>query len=314
MKKLIILCLFFLNLQALFAQKKVAVSFDAVKEECKDLPAEKRVRITVARFSVTTDAPHELGGNMASMLTNALQGVNCYRVLESLKDSSDMNDEIKYGQSSYVNKASSAKKGKQLGAQVIVTGEITEYNVKHSGIGISLVSVGSNKVHLGFVLKMINPETREVIFSKAINVDGKASGGTSIHPFGLNMVSTQNSDPALANALEQGIIQAVEFLASKKDELQLPDPNNGLANANGVNDTQITLDNANYTSFNTMTAILNSISIFKSMEKSLSSGTASFTVSHTGNDDDLLNEINKKIGGKFEVIGFGQGKIELKVK
>lgn len=293
------------------AQKKVNVTFEKIKEECKDLPVDKRIRLTVARFTVTTTAPAEFGGNLATMLTNALQEVNCYRVLESLKNSSDMNDEINYSQGQYAKKGSGPKMGKQLGAQVVVTGEITEFNVKSSRVGVGLLSVGSNKAKIGFILKLVNPETREVIFSKSINVEGKAGGGASIGLFGANLVSSTTSDPALANACEQGIIQAVEFMASKKDMLLMPEASAG-QNSAGTTETEVTLANANFNAFNAMTAILSSLPAFKSIEKTLSDGLATYTVVHSGTTDELLNELNKKLGGKYEVTGFGSGKIELK--
>lgn len=315
MKRYLLFALLICCTKFSFAQKDVKVSFEQIKEQCANVPLEKRLRVTVPRFSVTTSsAPLEFGGNLATMLTNALQQINCYRVLESLRNSSDMNNEIDYGESKYANKKTAAKAGKQLGAQLIITGEITEYSIKSSGIGIGLVSVGSNKAKIGFILKMVNPETREVLFSKSINVEAKASGSASLGLFGLNAVSSQKSDPAISNACEQGIIQAVEFLASKKDILQLPTVDAKQNDLNTVNQTELSLSNANFSSFNEMTNLISRLLGYKSMEKTFAAGVATYTITHTGSADNLLNELNKKIGTKYEVIGFGNGKIELKIK
>ncbi|RKR85779.1 hypothetical protein BDD43_6055 [Mucilaginibacter gracilis] len=99
-------------------KKNTKVSFENIKEECRVLPLQKRVRLTVACFNVTSDVnnpPNDFGAKLAAILTNGLQQVNCYRVLSTLKDSRDINDEIKYGQGAYTNK-NRTKKGKQLGA------------------------------------------------------------------------------------------------------------------------------------------------------------------------------------------------------
>ena len=50
------------------------------------------------------------------MLTDALQGVNCFRVLESLSNNKDLTSEIDERNSKYSGKQA-PKAGKQLGAQ-----------------------------------------------------------------------------------------------------------------------------------------------------------------------------------------------------
>jgi curli biogenesis system outer membrane secretion channel CsgG len=315
MNKIIFFLLSLILTNTINAQKKVTTSFETIKEQCKDLPVEKRVIIRVARFSVTTNnAPLEFGDNLSTMLTNTLQGVNCYRVLESLKNQSDMNEELNYGESEYAKKSAAPKKGKQLGAQIVVTGEITEYSLKSGGMRVGVLKVGSNKAKIGFVLKMINPETSDVLYSQSINVEGKVGAVSQLGVLGLDLFNSVSSDPAVANACEQGIIKAVEFLASKKDSLHLTAVNSVKNDANTLNETEITLTDANFNSFNAFATLLASIPTYKSVEKSLKSGTAIYTVSHIGSGDSLLEEINKKVGTKYEVTGFDNGKIELKVK
>ena len=316
MKKMLLLLLVITSTFDLsFAQKDVKTSFETIKEQCKDLPVNQRVRVTVARFSVTTAAPSELGGNLTTMLTNALQGVNCYNVLESLINKEDMNEEIKYGESEYANKKSTAKKGKQLGAQVIVTGEITEYNSKNSGVRVGLVKVGSNKAKIGFILKLVNPETREIIYSQSINVEGKTAGNTEVGLFGVNVASSANSDPAVANACEQGVIKAVEYLAEKRTSLSSQfSTADGNGDKSTVNETEIKMTNANFTTFNDFANLLSAIPAYKSVEKSFKEGVATYMVSHTGTTSALLEEINKKSATKYEVTGFETGAIEMKAR
>jgi curli biogenesis system outer membrane secretion channel CsgG len=315
MKSIYITVLAVLLAQISMAQKKVNTSFESIKEQCKDLPGDKRIRLTVARFSVTTsNAPAEFGDNMATMLANALQGVNCYTVLESLKNEDDFRKEVDHAESGYSKRSSSPKKGKQLGAQVVVTGELTEYSSKNNGMRFGLVKVGSNKAKVGFILKLINPETRVVLYSHSINTEGKTGSTTEFGAFGLNLVSTGGNDPALANACEQGIIKAVEFLASKKDSLNLKAAVTNENIETSVNETEVILTEANYTSFNNFYTVLTTIPSFKSAERSLKSGTASYLVTHLNTADNLLEELIKKMGARYEVIGFEDSKIEIKAK
>ncbi|HXB09331.1 MAG TPA: CsgG/HfaB family protein, partial [Puia sp.] len=149
-----------LSATVLFAQEDEKFKIEAVKQQCNALPLEKRARVSVTRFTVTTvqpgkqtqqnaaannrlkalgtvfnhgDAPQAdkippiLGDNLTTMLTNALQEVNCYRVLESLSNNKDLTTEIDAGSNGYSSKKT-PKAGKQLGAQIVVTGEVVEYS------------------------------------------------------------------------------------------------------------------------------------------------------------------------------------------
>lgn len=80
------------------------VTMERVKEKCKDIPLEKRITITVARFNSTVgNAPRDLGQNMAAMLTNALGEVNCFNVLESQGNMKDLTNEVDFGSSEYAS-------------------------------------------------------------------------------------------------------------------------------------------------------------------------------------------------------------------
>jgi len=256
--------------------------------------------------------PPAIGDNLTTMLTNALQGVNCYRVLESLKNNADLTGEIDAGSGAYAGKKG-PKAGKQLGAQIVVTGEILEYSIKEKDS--KMFGVGKNKktVKIGFNLKMINPETRDVIASNVFRVESRTSKATSILGFDTNT----DNDPAVAAVMEDGVVQAVEYMAKMRDSLHLTADGQfaGNSQGDGLNSTEITLSNANYTSFTAFAKLLSGLPEFKSVDKSLTNGVATFSVSHTGKSDALLDDLNKVIDpAKFEVTGFDAGKIDIKAK
>jgi len=331
----------------LYAQDNEKFKLETVKKKCAALPLEQRARISVTRFTVTTatndqattqnvnqsnnlkilnllkgniasDAPTPtnmppiLGDNLTTMLTNALQEVSCYRVLESQFNKKDLAVEIDAGDSKYSNKKSAPKAGRQLGPQVVVTGEVIEYSVKEKGTKV--LGVGSTKkvVKIGFNLKMINPETRDIIASHVFRVESKAEKSVSV----LGLISTDQGDPAVAAVMEDGVLQAIDYMGRMRDSLNLTANGNfaGNGNSNGSKETEITLSNANFTSFTAFANLLSGLPGFQSMEKSLSVGTGSYTVTHSGKSDAFLEAINSKIGSKYEVTGFENGKIELKVK
>jgi curli biogenesis system outer membrane secretion channel CsgG len=347
MKKLFIFLLLSFITSLAFSQNQEKITYEQVKSQCASLPLEKRARVSVTRFNVTTSSvndernqqaansnntlkalsilaggggnapradaiPVTLGDNLATMLTNALQGISCFRVLETQKNNADLTGEIDAGDSKYSSKKA-PKAGKQLGPQIVATGEIIEYSVKAKGLSVMGVGARKKLVKIGFNLKLINPETRDIIISKVIRVQSKSSGSVSV----LGLVSTENSDPAIAAVMEDGIIQAVQYMAHVRDSLNITVnniPGSSGKDPNGAGEVEISLSNANFASFNAVTSIINSLPGYKSMEKSLASGLGTYTVIYTGSADDFLTALNKKLGVKYEVTGFTSEKIEMKVK
>jgi curli biogenesis system outer membrane secretion channel CsgG len=341
MKQVLFIFLLFCITQHSFSQKDEKITMDEVKQQCSAMPLEKRARLSVTRFSVTTSTPQSsgttstagnnrinilrslgnrnngtsnqipptLGDNLTTMLTNALQGVNCYRVLETLKNNSDLTQEIDAGSNGYSNKKT-PKAGKQMGAQIVVTGEVIEYSTENKGVRV--VGVGSNKqkVKMGFNLKMINPETRDVIVSRVFRVESRANKSVSV----LGLVNTGDSDPAVAAVMEDGVIEAVQYLARMRDSLNITSDGNfaGNGNSDGSIDTEIDLTNINHDTFTSFTEIIKNVKGYKSMDKSFASGTGTFTVTHTGSDDDFQESLLKKAGNRYEVTGQNPGKLELK--
>jgi curli biogenesis system outer membrane secretion channel CsgG len=345
MKKIFLVLLVVCNVHYAFSQKDEKVTMEEVKQQCSAMPLEKRARLSVTRFSVTTSTPQSsnttstaannrlnsinkifggnrngdqtgnipptLGDNLTTMLTNALQGVNCYRVLESLNNNEDLTKEIDAGNGGYANKKT-PKAGKQMGAQIVVTGEVIEYSVNNKGV--SVVGVGSKKqtIKMGFNLKMINPETRDVIVSRVFRVQSRSGKSVSV----LGLVNTGNSDPAVAAVMEDGVIEAVEYLAKMRDSLNITSAGNfaGNGNSDGTVDTEIDFSHITHDQYTSVTEMIKAISGYKSMDKSFSAGAGSFTVSHTGSDDDFQDLLIKKLGGRYEVTGQNPGKLELKGK
>ncbi len=193
------------------AQGNPNVTFEQVAQQCKGVSYEQRIRVTVARFSVSTrDAEREFGDELATMLSNALQEVNCFRVLESFSNMTDMTNEIALEQQGYTTGASSPQAGKMLGAQVVVTGEVTEFAQGDNSVKLLGIGGASSKAHIGFILKVLNPQTREIVFSKSIDVDGRANGVSGAQILGITVAGSRKGNVALTDAIEKGVIKAVE--------------------------------------------------------------------------------------------------------
>lgn len=240
---------------------KEKVTIEEIKPVCEGLAQDKKPRLTVANFKLTApNAPKDqYGDNLATMLTNALQKVQCYRVLERVANMQDVDKEIEY-QEKNATKKSTVKRGKQMGANVIVQGEITEFEQSESGAGFAIVKTKNYKAKVGLIIRLVDPETREVIATESFNVEKKTGGGLKVGvpvPYlgDLNLMSTAFKNPAVQDATENCIVKAVQYIAGQKDKVNMP--------ANGVADgaTQYTFafKNIDYDQYSNAVAALGKI-------------------------------------------------------
>lgn len=290
--KSMLLCSLVLSSGA-YAQK---ISIDEIKKQCSGLAIDKRVRMTVSSFTVATPtAKGKFGDELAQMLTTALQEVDCFNVLLSLSDINNATDEINFNNKGTTDQNTSVQSGKMKGAQVIVMGKVTDYFPGTSNNG----SLGAGKAKLGFTVQLVNPQTREIIASKAINVQGKTVigiGGTS--------------NKSLADATEKGIYEAVEFIAGHKDNMAMPETSS-TATASTV--TSINVLNTDYAKFKSLIDIISAKG--KVLEKSISNGTGYIKFDYAGSTiDDIVDLIDKKAGSKFTIKDFNTAGITLQSK
>jgi curli biogenesis system outer membrane secretion channel CsgG len=196
-------------------------TIEKAREHCKGTPRDKRVRITVTRFSVSSNAAKasgQFGEELTAIMTNALQETNCFRVLESTKNKEDLNDELGYNESGATN-GSGPKRGKQFGAQAIVTAEITEYNDGNSSVTFAGLSVGSSKAKIGVIVKVIDPETRDILWSKSINGEGKKGGFSGVSIIGIHFAGANKVSEAMSAAVEDLMLKTVELMVNEKESI-----------------------------------------------------------------------------------------------
>ncbi len=290
---------------------EIQIRMETVQEKCKDISLDKRIRITVARFSSTAgNSPRELGENMSTMLSSALTQVNCFTVLEEQKNMKDLTGEIDAANSEYSNAASGIEMGQMKIAQIIVTGEVTEYNDATQTQGTMGISTSTAKAKIGFILKVINPRTREILKATSFNVESKKGSGSSFRFVGIKMSGKASTNPAVADALEKGIVQAVEYLAAEKDNIPMPS-----AEELSSNLTMVTVTNVSFSQKSNTLDLLRNTAGVKSAELSkYANNVATYAVKHNGSTDDLATVIDKKYAGRFEITEAASGKISMRLK
>ncbi|MCB0424196.1 MAG: hypothetical protein KDD18_13375 [Mangrovimonas sp.] len=305
-----------LSFGSLHAQKKskqkdkdLEVTVEEIQSQCEHVPQSERVTVSVSSFKVATPSAYaKFGDELSQMLTNALQNVNCFNVLLSTKDSNEILNEIEFGETGNTQKGATPKRGKMKGAQVIVMGKVTEYAAGQSSQSYGPVKIANNKAHIGFIIQLINVETRELIDSKSFNVDGSAGGFKGVKVGGVRMAGSIQDNKALANACEKGIIEAIEYIVSSKDKMPLPDANN----VNAKDGTYITILNADYSKVKTVAELLSSKG--KVSNKEIVDGTGSFFLEHSMKTDAIADLIDSKLGNKYSIQSLEEGEITLVAK
>lgn len=161
------------------------------------------------------------------MLTNALQNSGCFSVLLSLKDMKGVEGENFVNLSGAV--AAPTESGQYKGTQVTVIGKVIEYRDPESAnapVGNFSVAVANN-AHIGFIIQLINTNTREIIDSKQFSVDGKKIIGLGVFTKRLKLDSKSDGHKSFQDAEDKGIMQAVQYIASRKDQMPMPGANSG---------------------------------------------------------------------------------------
>lgn len=300
-------------------KNKDQVTIETIKPVCPDLAQDKKPRLTVANFKLTApNAPKDqFGDNLATMLTNALQHVQCYRVLERLANMGDIQDELKFQNSGDVNKKTAVAKGNMMGANVIVQGEVTEFEQSAGGIGVSIVKKKSYHAKVGIIIRMIDPETREVLAIESFDVEKKTGGSFQVGVtlpgnIPVNAMSTAFSNPAVQDATEDCIIQATQYIASQKDKIKMPEN----SAPDGASTYTITLKNIQYDQLSKVASAMEKIQGVSSVNSDdFDSNTANVVVVQTIKLKDLIDKLMAaNTGVKLSVSGMSKDGATLTIK
>jgi len=286
------------------------ITLEEIKKICKDSPKEDQIKVSVVRFSsrMHTRDRNQLGDELATMLTNALFEVNCFRVLESASKLDDFNAEYDLNNSGYTDNTGSSK-GNMLGAQAIISGEITEYGEGESSGGAFGVKVGKQKARVGFVLKVLDVNTREVLFSESVNMEGTASGFKGLSAFRLNIAGSTDKSKALNDAVEKAIIKAAEILAKSKDSWGIE------ARASELNKNKtigVIVKGIGFGDVVSFSSKLQSISDVTDVSKTFKDGAGTFGVTTALSGEELAFAILDKIGSQYEITEVNESVVKLK--
>ncbi|MFN2382922.1 MAG: CsgG/HfaB family protein [Gemmatimonadota bacterium] len=172
---------------------------------------------TTTTTTIAIPPPAEFARGLTEMLTTALVETGRFVVLER-KAIEQVLSEQDFGAGGRVNTATAPAVGQAIGAQVLITGDITEFTYQQSSLGgnISILrSVGATGERLTAMvaldIRLLDAVTGEVVFSKRTEGKASATGVSADIKLGDQQFGTaMGANTPLGKASREAIEDAVE--------------------------------------------------------------------------------------------------------
>ncbi|MFB3897136.1 MAG: CsgG/HfaB family protein [bacterium] len=145
-----------------------------------------KVAILDFRNTSAYAGPWHIGGGVSDMLATALFKSNKFDVIERERIGLIIKEQ-KFQQTDMVDASSAVELGKLLGADVIITGNVTEFGIKRGGLdfdrfaphGLTGLSVKTQTVRVAMDARMIDVQTGKLIAAEDANASN-SSGNVGI--------------------------------------------------------------------------------------------------------------------------------------
>lgn len=176
--------------------------------------------------TVAIPPPAEFARGLTEMLTTALVEAGRFVVLERQAIQQALSEQD-FGQSGRVNPETAPWVGLAVGAQVLVTGDITEYSYQKSSLGGNfsiLRAVGATGERLNAMvaldIRLIDAVTGEVVFSRRVEGDASATGVAADVQIGdQRFGSGFSAQTPLGQASREAIVDAVAAIAEGLEDV-----------------------------------------------------------------------------------------------
>ena len=190
--------------------------------------AKEALKKTVAVFDFKNDSGYSsisnLGQDFSMQLSDALIKSKKFIVLNR-KDLDVVMAEQDLAASNRFAKSNTAKIGKLVPAQILIKGQITEFeeNTSGGGQGLSIhgFSFGGNKssAHVAVIIQLVDSTTGEILDSERVEGQAKV-GGFSIGYSGSFSIGTSSFEKTpLGKAVQMTIDRAVKHISDKLKDL-----------------------------------------------------------------------------------------------
>ncbi len=143
-----------------------------------------KARVAIGNIkSKADDCSYDMAAAIGEMLSTALVNTGKFIVLASQEETSELIDEIDFGESGYTEEGRSPEKGLMEGADLLVTGAVTTFEPDAGGGGGGLgglkkkafgkVGLKTKTAKIAFELKLIDIRTRRILKAKTIKAESK---------------------------------------------------------------------------------------------------------------------------------------------
>jgi curli biogenesis system outer membrane secretion channel CsgG len=185
-------------------------------------------RIAVSKFENKVRGVYgsrNLGEGFAEMLTTELMKTGRFIVIER-QALQDIVSEQELGQTGLVRKETAAKVGQVLGAQILVRGVVSEFDMQKAGggggIGIGGFRLGlkGGSAHVAVDIRLIDSVTGQVLHSHNAAGTARSTGvGIGITSGDIDFDSAGFQKTPLGQATRQAIHDCIEFIISKMEHV-----------------------------------------------------------------------------------------------
>lgn len=191
--------------------------FDGIKKRLAVIRFENKVRTPIP------DQSWNIGEGLTEMLTTELIKTGRFVVVERAA-LSEIVKEQELGQTGLVRKETAARVGEVLGAQLLITGAVTEFEATSSGGGGGLgygawsLALNMQSAHVGVDIRMVDASTAQVL--KSYNADARAQStglGFTGNIQGVAFGSEGFNKTPLGQAAREAMHKAVMFIVNEME-------------------------------------------------------------------------------------------------
>ncbi|MCD6310123.1 MAG: hypothetical protein J7M18_05375 [Candidatus Eremiobacteraeota bacterium] len=198
------------------------ISADHVVGEEQKVAPMKKLRIAVMDMETKArGVDHRVGDVLSEMVITALVKTGKYIVLERSEIHKVLREQD-LGSSGAVTAETAVKAGKLLGAQVVVTGTITEYTWFSSGGGIIIkgIGLGSKNAKLTIDLRLVDTTTGEIITAESASGTSTSTAlGAGAYVDDIWIAGGFGKNDPMGKAVRDAVGKIVEIISKKTGDI-----------------------------------------------------------------------------------------------
>lgn len=207
-----------------------ALPASAIEVQIAQAQTQGRIRIAVLDFDyASTGADYwwyanpDAAQGVSDLLTNQLVKSGRYTMIERSRIA-DVLAEQNLAIAGRIDPSTAAQVGRLLGADAVVIGSVTRFNLDEESGGGSILGIGGSRsvktAEVELTARIVNTTTGEIITAaEGSGTEDESSGSVSISIFGSGSRSNDNDDELLSSAAEKAVSQLTTQLVDSASDL-----------------------------------------------------------------------------------------------